>query len=448
MRKRLSIVTGIFGAALVAASFSMGGGRVSATVPGTNTLVSVNQYGSAAAYGASASNGGMLSQNGKYYAFTSVGYDVISSDTNNKADVFVRNLQTNTVALASISTSGVQGNSDSAFGVISETGRYVLFKSSSSNLVDGTTISTAHQQLYMRDTIANTTTLLRQNASSTPANADILPDSVSVDGRFVLFETTATNLGPSVTNSNSTNLYMLDRSDSSFTILNYASDGSLPDTNDLTPMGKMSCDGSLVVFQSAYLTTTSSTHSDIYLLDRRAGSKLIDVTTSANSSVQSPSISCNGDYIGFASYATNLDAASGPTSYIRHAYVFDRINSAFTMVDKTSTGVEGNDDVPCTIYTSCVQISDNGIAAFPSGALNLISGVGSTGAQVYIRSVDSGAIELLSRNSSGTEGNNNSVNPTISTDGSIVGYGSNATNLVSLTDANNFTDAFTSLTGY
>lgn len=451
MKKRLWILSGVFGVAMVAASLNLGNHMASAVVPGSNTMVSVTPAGSSSVGSGVASDGSKISRNGKFVGFMSTSNDVIASDGNYKADVFVRNLGANSTERVSMSTSGTESDADSRFGAISETGRYIVFTSAASNLIDGTTVTTPNykEQLYMRDTETDTTTLISKNSSGVIADSGITAHSVSSDGRFVLFESRATNLGPSVTNGPySDNLYMLDRVNNSFTILNYAEDNSLSTTNGVYPEADMSCDGSLVVFQSAQdLTSSYSPHQDIYLLDRRAGNELTNLTSVANDAAMSPSISCNGNYISFASFATDLDPASSPSSYIRHAFVYDRINDTFTMADKTTSGTEGNANAACTASLTCISVSDNGIAAFASEASNLVSG-GTSGKQVYVHKLDGAVTELLSRSSGGTQANNNSVDPVIDSRGEIVAYSSNATNLVSVSDSNNWTDVFTSLTGY
>lgn len=446
MKKRFLLLAGIFVASIIGATFNFNNHTAYATVPGTNTLVSAKTSGGSAA---SASAKSYISDNGKFVLFSSSSYQVVSSDTNNKSDVFVRNLASNTSTRVSLTDTGGQINSDTSGSAISETGRYIIFRSNASNLISGVTVPTTYYQLYLRDTVANTTTLLSQTSSGTIANAEIFGQDISADGRFVLFTSAATNLGPSITNTG-LNVYMLDRSDGSFTVLNYKYDGTLPDTGfSNLATAQMSCDGSLIAFKvSAVLTTTSSSHLDVYFMDRRAGNKLTNLTAWTNGAAGSPNISCNGDYISFASSAYNIDAAftSNPSSQHR-GYVYDRINNTYTLVDKTSAGVPSASPASCNVNADpCVQISDTGIAAFASSSSDL-SSFGATYKEIYVRNLETGVTELLSQGS-GSAGNLASDYPSISSSGRIVSYGSSATNLVSATDSNNDMDVFTSLTGY
>lgn len=440
-------VTGVLGFSFLKPGVS------SATVPGNNTLVSVNSSGTATGNVGTVLTGGEISANGKFYTFSTSATDIISTPTYGNYTVYVRNLDTGSVSQVSLSTSSVQPNGNSSFGSISETGRYVVFTSSASNLIDGQTNSSSYPQLYLRDTKTNTTSLLSKNSSGTLANSYVKADGVSADGRFVLFESDATNLGPTVTNTGTYNVYMLDRSDGSFTILNYKYDSTLPNHSGTFTDARMSCDGSLVVFRdSAQLTSTNTGHQDVYLLDRRAGNTLTDVTVSANSSSGAPNISCNGDYISFSSLSTNLDSTVSSMSAYYHAYAYDRINDEFTLLEKDSSGVPAGYTNSCDYQTRsvshCVQVSDNGIAAFVSSASGLDSAAAGGYGEIYIHNLQTGTVELLSRDSGGAEANNTSANPTVSADGKKVGYGSNATNLVTQSDTNGFADSFVSQTGY
>lgn len=421
----------------------------SATVPGVNAMISENYYNSGG--GNSDSYRPYISADGRFVAFDSTASNLVASDMNNKNDVFERNLATGATSLVSTSSSGVQANDGSIVSTVSRTGRYVLFYSQASNLVDGSTTDTTYAQLYLRDTTNNTTTLLSQNSSGVTANNNVEGMDVSSDGRFVLFVSAATNLGPTVTNSGS-NLYMLDRVTNTFSILNKATDGSLPNTTTWAPYGHMSCDGSLVVFQSGANLTGESTSNPIgiYLLDRRGSDRLTDVTIGSNSATLGANISCSGDYIGFLSKATNLDTSITDTSMNNyHAYAYNRVNGTFSVVDVSSSGTAGNLGVlyyPLTGEERFMQLSDNGAAVFKSPATNLASSATSGNNQIYFRNLNAGTTELLSANSSGTEGNSESKSPTIASDGKTGVYQSVATNLVT-SDTNGYQDLFSSETG-
>jgi hypothetical protein len=431
----------------------------SAAVPGINQLVSYSYSGGGPAN--ASSGGAAISPSGKFVVFDSTATNIVGpSHAEDIGHVYIRNLISNTSAQVDVSTSGVSANANSGILArnVSDTGRYVIFTSVASNLIDGTSIITTVPQLYLRDTISNTTTLLSVNSSGVISNgANLYGEGVSSDGRFILFTTDATNLDPDATTGS--HVYMLDRLTDTFSILDRHEDGTIgTDSVSWPPVASMSCDGSLIVFQYPSLLTQvqNPTHeADVYLLDRRAGNILTNLTSFGNGVSITPSISCNGDYVGFSSHATNIDTSvSLTTTSINdyHAYVYDRINGAFHIVDTTSpTGLPASPGVcsSSSLGTSCISLSDNGLVVFGANP-TIITGVNTR--QIYLHHIDSNTTELLSKSANGDPANGSgsytaSGIGAISADGRIVTYQSTATNLVNIYNPNGFLNIFTSLTG-
>ncbi|TMQ34119.1 MAG: hypothetical protein E6K70_09315, partial [Planctomycetota bacterium] len=98
-----------------------------------------------------------LSNDGQFLAFEG-DYNLLPNENNNTSDVFLRNLSTGTTSLISVTPSGVDGNAASQNPVITANGRYVAFESYATNLVSGLTVS--GENVYVRDTQMNTTTLV------------------------------------------------------------------------------------------------------------------------------------------------------------------------------------------------------------------------------------------------------------------------------------------------
>jgi hypothetical protein len=427
-------------ASALALSF-VGNPFASATVPGNNTRVSVSGSG---AQSSKESFSSSISRDGKYVVFVNQEDNLAGTDSGNDYDVFVRDVQGNTTTRVSVSTSGVQANGNSTTAVISETGRYVVFGSSASNLIDGRTIS-AVNQMYVRDTATNTTSILSEVSSGVFANATVSPMDVSTDGRFVLFMSQATNLGPSV-GSGYYNIFLLDRSTNSITWVNEPAAGS-GYTGSNPYNASMSCDGSFIVLDgnASYFGLSYSPHLDVLLVDMRGGKKVTNLTGIANGAAVKPEISCNGNYVGFASYANNLDPLTAGLSINYHAFIYDRISNTFDLLDQNSSGVRANAYMMNTLFNPFyLSLSDRGTAIFRSDATNLATGA--TGSQLYLRDPKTGTTELLTRNSGVTQADSDSLYPVISLDGRVVSYESYATNLVS-GDTNSQRDVFVSETG-
>lgn len=108
-----------------------------------------------------ASSSPALSDDGRYVAFVSAAANLVASDTNGVADVFVRDRLAETISRVSVSTAGAQANGASAAPAISDDGQFVTFESSASNLVAGDTNGV--RDVFLFDTSANT--LVRASVS-------------------------------------------------------------------------------------------------------------------------------------------------------------------------------------------------------------------------------------------------------------------------------------------
>src|SRR5262249_35405826 len=139
-----------------------------------------------------------ISATGRFVAFASLASNLSPDDGELIEDVFVRDLQTNTIALVSRAdgAGGATGDSDSQAAAISADGRFVVFTSFADNLDPAD--QTGDQDIFLRDLQTNTTTLVSRATGANGAKANGLTDepAISADGRFVAFFSTATNLDP------------------------------------------------------------------------------------------------------------------------------------------------------------------------------------------------------------------------------------------------------------
>jgi Tol biopolymer transport system component len=133
-----------------------------------------------------------ISADGRYVAFDSRAENLVSGDTNYSGDVFVRDLATGVTTLVSVSNSGIRGNKDSTAPSISADGRYVAFTSDANNLVSGDTNDSP--DVFVRDLVAGTTTRVSVSATGAQADAPCVFAAMSADGRYVSFNSGATTL--------------------------------------------------------------------------------------------------------------------------------------------------------------------------------------------------------------------------------------------------------------
>ena len=168
----------------------------------TTTLVSVNQAGTGGGNGDSFPTG--LSTNGQFALFESSASDLVANETNNATDIFVRDLVNGTTTPVSIGTGGGNTNWTSRGSVMTPDGRYVAFVSAATNLVAGDTNNIA--DVFVRDLQAGTTTLASVGATTNTnppvyrATSSSESPEITPDGRYVAFYSTATNLVSGVTN--------------------------------------------------------------------------------------------------------------------------------------------------------------------------------------------------------------------------------------------------------
>ncbi|MCS6908422.1 MAG: hypothetical protein RML93_11150, partial [Anaerolineales bacterium] len=280
--------------------------RVVQAAPGDTTLVSVSTSGSVG-------NGGSinpsLSADGRYVAFESSAPDLVLGDTNGKWDIFVRDRQTGTTKLVSTGF-GLLGpaNGNSFNSAISADGRYVAFESIASNLVPGDTNN--KRDIFVRDLQTNTTGRVSVSTGGSQANDHSYNPAISADGRYVAFWSDASNLVPNDTNGVS-DIFVHDRQTGETRRVSVSSTGV--QANMVSYFPSISADGRYVAYNSIasnLVSGDSNGEFDVFVHDlTNSQTQRISVSsdgTQGNGSSLQPKISGNGRFVAFQSYATNL----------------------------------------------------------------------------------------------------------------------------------------------
>jgi hypothetical protein len=168
---------------------------------GTTSLISVNRLGSAAGAGRSALLGRPgISSNGNIVVFISEAPDIVNNDPNGSTDVFVRNLSAGLTSLVSVNQTGTaSGQLPSGFNnlALSADGRFVAFESIASDLVpnDPDTVHDGSSgDIFLRDLQTSTTRLISVNGNGISANNSASQPVMSRDGSVLLFSSTASDL--------------------------------------------------------------------------------------------------------------------------------------------------------------------------------------------------------------------------------------------------------------
>ena len=193
----------------------------------------------------------VISANGRYVAFVSWASNLVPGDANNTIDVFVRDLQTGTTTLASVSTGGVQDNFGAYNPTISADGRYVAFASSGDVLVAGGEANLFNVDVFVRDLLLGTTERVSVRPDGTQIiGADSTTPSISADGRRIAFVVWNNTLGgptPQVRPNLHHGVYVRDVNTSQTILVSVRPDGTPSDhLVSLDPM--ISANGRYVAF--------------------------------------------------------------------------------------------------------------------------------------------------------------------------------------------------------
>lgn len=185
----------------------------------------------------------VLSTTGQFVAFESFS-DLLADDANNQPDILHKDRQSGLLQLVSATPSGDSGNAASLEPAMSGSGNVVAFRSGASDLVSGDT--NGRLDIFVRDLSAGTTERVSVASDGSEADQNSLEPSISDDGRYVVFRSNATNLVPDDTNRR-TDIFVRDRS-RGMTARAGQPAGDESDGNSSNP--SISGDGRWIVFES------------------------------------------------------------------------------------------------------------------------------------------------------------------------------------------------------
>jgi len=395
-----------------------------------------------------ANSGASLSADGRFVVFVSENANLVSNDTNDVMDVFWSDTLTGELRRVSVSSSGEQGNNwsgrvSNGFGIdISDDGRYVVYHSSANNLVAN---DTSNIDVFVHDTQTSTTSRVSVTSTGLQANGSSLFPSISGDGRYVVFDSGASNLltGADGNASYHNDVFVHDRQTGLTTLVSKNSDGVQGNSRSLNPV--ISGNGRFVAFHS-YANNLVANDSngvvheyygiDVFIHDLQTGmTERVSVSTDGlegDHLSETASISADGRFIAFHSLATTLDS-NVPAGY--NVFLHDR------MLKTTDRIVIDNFEGVAYNFRTFPEISS-------SGRYIALRASKSSGHDVFVYDRITGQTNLVSRNNDGlslqsTVGNNLSI----SDDGQFVGFSTSQLQLVP--DKNgNVEDVFLAKTGF
>jgi Tol biopolymer transport system component len=351
----------------------------------TTTLVSVGLNGVPAN---NDSDDASISADGRYVAFGSLASNLVPGDTNGFSDVFVRDLRTSTTTRLSIPAGGGQANGHSAFGspaMISAGGRYVAFSSTAQNLAPGKPDFT--REVYVAD---RQTGVVRR--ASTPqgggwANGSSDAASVSDDGVLVVFQSVASNLVSGDRNG-LRDVFLRDMVSGTTTLLSHGATGDPANGASSAGLPGVTPDGRAVVITSTasnLVAGDTNQAGDVFVYDRESDTFVLasvgadDAPAKGTSS--DPSLSADGRWVAFTSFAPNLVPGDGDGT----TDVFVRDLRAG--VTQRASIADGGGD-PNGLSQLPTISPDASMVAFASRASNLVPGDGA-GWDLFVHSFES-----------------------------------------------------------
>jgi hypothetical protein len=282
-----------------------------------------------------------LSGDGRFVAFNSSGTKLVADDTNAASDIFIHNLKTKTTSRVSVASDGTQGDKGSSKPSLSADGRIVSFISTATNLVTGDTNNV--EDIFVRDIKTNTTTRVSVSSDGKQSNGTSFKQALSADGRFVAFQSSASNLVKGDTNERD-DIFVHDRETKETTRVSVATDGTQANNGGWHPA--ISADGRFVAYWSAssnLVAGDTNFFEDVFVYDRETKEttrvSVASDGTEGNAESATPSISADGRYVGFKSWASTLSAIDD--NGVDDVFVHDRLTKTTTLVSVALDGTSG-----------------------------------------------------------------------------------------------------------
>ena len=333
---------------------------------GITSRVSVSTAGSG---GNTYSSDAAISFDGRYVVFYSGATNLVPGDNNNSADIFLRDTVDEITSLVTVSTAGTLANNNSGDPAISGDGRHVAFYSPATNLVQDDI--NGHDDIFVHNTVSGITSLVSVSTAGTQGNNDSYDPAMSSDGRYVAFTSDSTNLVPNDTNAPLRDIFVRDTVNEITSLVSVSTAGT--QTNDYSINPTINSDGRYVAFQSAawnLVPNDNNNSTDIFIHDTATSTtSRVSVNSAgeeANSDSEFPTISSDGRYVAFYSYATNLVPDDNNNS--KDVFVHDTVTGTTSRASLSTTGEEIKEGE----YPS---ISPDGrYVAFKSNAVDLIEG--------------------------------------------------------------------------
>jgi archaellum component FlaF (FlaF/FlaG flagellin family) len=326
-----------------------------------------------------------VSANGRFVAFISEADNLVPDDGNSRADVFVHNRKTGKTRRVSVRSNGDEGDEDSGYSAvaISATGRFVAFDSEATDLVGGDTLG--NDDIFVHDRSTGKTRRVSVRSNGDEGDSDSYTNvDISADGKFVAFSSEAENLVPGDDNAH-TDVFVHNQETHKTRRVSVRSNGDQADQGD--------------PYSGDYAVAISAT----------------------------------GRFVAFDSGASDL--VSDDDNGNPDIFVHDRSTGKTRRVSVRSNGEESDGES----YENVDISADGKFVAFPSNAFNLVPNDDNGYMDVFVHNRTTGKTRRVSLRSNGDEADDDSgfgsggyydTMLRISATGRFVAFASKATNLV------------------
>ena len=330
-----------------------------------------------------------LSGDGNVVAFVSSATNLVPGDTNGRLDVYVHDRTSGMTTRVSVDSSGAEAGADSLAPSISFDGARVVFASSASNLVAGDGNGTF--DVFLRDRPSGLTARLSVDSGGVEGNGPSLAPRISADGLVVAFHSAASNL-VAVDINVSFDVFTHDLATGMTEMASVDSAGVQGNFSSVA--ASVSSDGRFVAFDSDATNLVpgdTNFRTDVFIHDRQSGAtSRVSVASDGSEGndrsgfVDPPAVSGDGRFVAFASGATNL--VSGDTNNVVDMFLHDTASGETRRVSVASDGTEGN--APAAHWPNLS--GDGSVVVYASQASNLVPSDTNGVQDVFARSASCG----------------------------------------------------------
>ena len=394
---------------------------------GDTSLLSFAAVGTPA--DASSGPGVAISASGRYVAFESQADNILPVDAN-VTNIFLRDMETGFIRLVSRRSNGESANGSSTNPAISPAGRFVAFESEADNLSDEDNDGVVN--VYLHDTLDGSTKLVSRASDGSPADGDSRDPAVSGNAAVIAFESRATNLSAQDDDA-SLDVFTRNTVTGTTTLISQTATGIGGNGNSFDP--SITKDGTRIAFASDadnLFNDDRDRFTNVFMalpqlrllthISRTTTSGSQDAPADGNSS--EPVISSGGGFVAFTSAAANLGTVAPFTTNVFLRHISGR---STTLISRgNGAGAPGSDS------SSAPAISGDGLqVSFVSGADNLSDADDDGVANVFVRHAFYGTTNLVSRATgvAGAGGDGSSYAPAMSRGADFVAFASDADNL-------------------